>query len=1027
MLMGSVLDTRMISTTPRSLRELERLRALLDSAEGVPLFGAGSGAYDVLATWTGAGSRAGEILVAIARCLGREPEVGATVLIEGLPGVGKTHLLLCLAAVLCFPDVRNALAEMWGFSGDDRDAILNLPRAVVIPVPLDEYRGQAEGLEEIFFAAAEATLARLGYAGDLALSSTSYALRAAEQLLPAYSEELDTEARAAGYETWDALSSADPVAAARIIEEMAAAAGLPTPLLPSRSERLAMLMEAVPPDTAVVWLVDDLFEFLGAAGPKGSRDDLSFLEFIAQRSRITAISVVAAGSSGLPTRGVEERSLLFDETFTLAPRDLRPVMKSAWRAPEAVEDAVRSAVGYLRRAWPDLASDEEELVEAYPFEPLTLRLAEKAGARALRVGNFGVRVLRELGDAIAERPAWQLINAREAAGILVRAARGGHEAQTIDEIISFFRQRAEQLWPGAPEVVGDVIRCLVCAQLAGEVLTAAEVSQALGIDARGQPYLTPRDAEHLLGALAQAGPYVRRIARNGEAGYVVLWRLPARDQARREFERIKQAVSPSDPQIARVLASVLASDRSPIADVASGATIEVRWRNSVRFVWVETADARTLSPQRLAELCARVESRDEPESAALLLAVPLARRAQVEAWRKVIEPLQGRPGAGGIVLWLPRELTAHELEPFRNLVACTMASQVGGTLGAELAEIVDEERTIAEAEAMGVLAAAYFDGQIISGRGVDVDASALARVTGDWAAAIELGVSAALDRVHPDFAAIAPSREIIGRDPVDLIYEEVIRPGVCKVDAGNAAFSWAEAVLAPLGLIVRDEEVCRLSAHASPVARAILDILWARDTTPPHALGRKIDCAEAAKVMFKSSLGLPPELFELSIAALCRLGYLVPFDDHDRPQVVDNIPAPFAAAVRWVARAPLLGPTQWQTVGRLLRAIGHHGVIAPGHEGQQSAWDSLVAARRHWLDLIQHLRERLGELWEALDQGPEQWSETLEELDAAEQLFRMIDPSQPAALGLSGVAAAVSDVLEREGEGGRLARFLSHL
>ncbi len=1029
--MSALLNLDAVSTAPRSLHELERMRALLASGSAsIPLFGAGSHAQALLARWSGAASRHGELLVEIATRLAADESAGTCLLIEGLTGAGKTHLLLALAAALIFEDARPALADVWGFDEEGREALLALPRAFVVPVPLAEHRGQAERLEDIFFAAAERELRRSGIAENIALASTAYAIRIAEEyLLPSHADELNADARALGYEDWQALVSADPALAAAVVERLADALDLPAPLVPSRTERLAMLLEALPPQTALVWLADDLLDFLTAAGPKAARDDFSFLEFIAQRSRIADISLVATGRRRYPDYAAarDESRSIFDQCWSIEPSDLRPLLSLAWRDQDDVAAAVQEAMAHCRRAWGQPPGDPETMREAYPFHPLALRIVEKAGARALGMANFALRALQRLADEIADRPRWQLIGMRQLAPILLHDAASHARGEQVQEVLDYFDQRAGQLWPTAPDVVADVIRCLVCAQLAGEVLTARQVSQALGLDARGLAYLSERDAEHLLGAMVHAGPYIRRVQTDGHTGYLVVWRLPAREQALREFERIKSAVSTTDPQLVSAAVDILSSDESPLADLASGATAELTWRNAVRFAWVEVVDARTLTPERLAEHAQRIASPDEPQSAVLLLAMPFARRAQLEAWRRVAEPAAARPGGDGLLLWLPRELSDRELEPLRSLVACARAERMTGPLAAELAELAHQERAIAATEALSRLTVAYFEGQVLSARGIDLDPSALSRLGGDWASAIEAAVAAAFERVHPQFPAVAPRRPLTDRAPIDLLYEKLIQPGELEAAAGDAAAVWADAVMVPLGLVRRENGRLVLSGRASPVVRPILDTLWARDTTPPHQVGRLIDCTEAARVIFKSPLGLPPELFELCLAALCRLGYLIAYDDADQPQVVENVPAPFAATVRRVARAPLLTTTQWQTIGRLLRAIGYQGVIAPGHEGQQEAWDRLVHARREWLELIQHLRDRLGELWEALDQGPDQWQETLEELDAAEQLFKMINPDLPAALGLAEVAQVVSGLIEENGGAGRLARFLSHL
>ncbi len=514
---------------------------------------------------------------------------------------------------------------------------------------------------------------------------------------------------------------------------------------------------------------------------------------------------------------------------------------------------------------------------------------------------------------------------------------------------------------------------------------------------------------------------------NGGAAYVVVWRLPADEQARREFERVRAAVASSDRRLEERALHLLTSERSPFAEFAGGAVVEITWHNAPRFVWVELADPRVTGEDHLLDLCHRLTSPDSPESAALLIGLPFHHRRQMEAWRRLCEALGSRPGAEGLALWLPRELAAEEAEPLRTLVACAQAEEVVAPLGSEMAEHVRQERTLAEATARGSLTAPYLEGQVISTRGVDVDGRALSQSAEDLEAAVARAVDAALGRRHGEFPRLAPRRLLLGREPVDLLYEELVQPGVAEIGPGSALEVWAQALLGPLGLVNRDEGRLEVTARGSVVVRRLLDMLRARDTAAPHEMGRAVDCAETARALFKSDLGLPPELFELAASILARLGYVVALDEDHNPLVVQDLPAPFAARVRYLARAPALGPTRWQAIGRLLRAIGSQGIIAGDYEGQQRAWDTLVAARHDWLSLIADIRGRLDGLWGALGQGPDQWQETLEELDAAEHLFGLVNPAKPAPLGLLELSDAICELVERESSFGALANFLNRL
>lgn len=1029
MTMAELVAVEELPVSSRSLHEFARLRGLFAELAQSPLFGDAAAAHSLLAGWVGA-TRHGEVLAGLLERIASSEGEGGCFFIQGLTGAGKTHLLLALGAVAGYPCARPVLERVWGLDGGLRSRLASVPACLVVPVPLADHRGSHETLDEILFAAAEQAAAAQPFGLDLFLSRDSYVLKLLhEHVVDVPVDVLDAEARSHGYASWAEMETADRHVAAALVRSLAATETLPGPLTPSPSERLAALVRALPPGTPILWLLDDLSSFVYASGPKGAREDLATLDFLSQRSKIMPLYVVAAGHR-LPagTNGRTGNHTVFAEVFSLAPEHLRPLLRICHRRVDqgrgelAAETAARQA-----KLWPRHAPAADLIEETYPFEPLALRVLEKAGARVLGVANFALRALHDHPEELAGRQSWQLVELRVAARWLLEAAAAAAPAEQLQEVFDYYGQRAAEIWPQDAAVVADVVGVLLAAQLAGETLTAEDVSRAMGLDGRGWPRLTAREAEKLLAALARAGSYVRAVAMGDRRGYVVVWRLAAHEQARREFEGIRAGIAPTDRRLAAAALEALASEGSPFGGLLGGDVFEVTWQHVPRYAYVELTDARSLDEGKLVELCRQLVDLDTPETVALLIGLPFERRRQLEAWRAMAEHLVGRPGAEGLVLWLPREPTSGEMEDLRTLVACAQAEELGRAIGSALAEYAGHERLVALPRAQAALLTMYREGQVLSLEGVDADARTLARAGNSWEDLFSVALEGAFGRRHPDFARAAPRRPLPAREMIDAVYERLIRPGSLEMERGDPASAWAEALMAPMGLVLRSNGLLELTARGSVVLRAILDLLRARDTSSPHEPGHAVSCSELARVLFKSSFGLPPQLSELAVAALCRLGYLVALDEQERMVVVQDLPAPFAAQVKFVARAPLLGPTDWEAIGRLLRAIGHHGHVAGDYEGQQRAWDALVQARHAWLARIADLRRQLGDFWEATDQGPEQWRETLEDLDAAEQLFRLIDPSRPGPLGLAEVAEAVRGLIAGERSFGALARFLARL
>jgi hypothetical protein len=1031
MSMGELVAAAELPVAPRSLHEFERMKALLQRPEQVPLFGQAAAGHWLLAGWASQGQH-GQVLSKILARLAERQGSGGCFLVHGLPGSGKTHLLLALAAMAQFAAGRSVLGQTWGLDERLRRELADLPACLVAPVPLADHQGSAEPLGDIIFAAIEQAAAAKPFGLELPLSADSYALKLLrDQVWQVAEEELDAQARSRGYGSWAELQAADRGLAGAVARAMAAQLSLPAPLMPSLSERLAAVLQALGEGTPVVVLLDDLSGFLASAGPKGGREDVQVLEFLCQHAKIAPVYVVAAGhrpGAEAGSQAWEATLRVFDASYALPPESGRPILRAAWQdAGYDREEMMASVAGRVAQAWPEVAADAEDIAETYPYEPLAMRVMEKAGARALGVANFALRALRDHAETLKEREPWQLVGLGTAAQWLVEAVASAASVEQVQEVFDYYSQRAPEVHPQKSEIVVEVVRVLLAAQLAGEALSASEVSQAVGLDRMSRPRLMPREAETLLGKLTHAGPYVKRVQRDGGHAYVVVWRLAADEQARREFERLRSSVAPGDRRIAEAAVEVMTGRQSPLGDIAGGEIVEIQWHNAPRYLWVEMTDARTLDETKVLEVSRALVDLDAPETACLFIGAPFHRREQVEAWRRTAERVTGRPGTEGLALWLPRELTAAEKEALRTLVACGQAEEMGGPLSAALTGHAYQERMVAERQALTTLAAAYREGQVMSLQGLDAEARRLSETGAAWEELFTTAADAALTRRHPEFPRLAPRRPILGREPIDLVYDGFVRPGGGDVEAGAPLWSWVAALMEPLGLVARRNGHVDLTARGNAVARAVLDAIRARDTAGPTEMGHAVDCAELTRVLFKSALGLPPGMVELVVAALCRLGYLVAMDEEGRPLVASDMPSPFAANVATVARAPLLGPTQWEAIGRLLRATGAQGTIAGDYEGQQRAWDTLVGARHHWLQLIQRIRERLDGYWEAVNQGPEDWPETLEDLDAAEQLFKLVNPARPAPLGLAEVAEAVRELVSRDSSFGALARFLSRL
>jgi hypothetical protein len=200
-----------------------------------------------------------------------------------------------------------------------------------------------------------------------------------------------------------------------------------------------------------------------------------------------------------------------------------------------------------------------------------------------------------------------------------------------------------------------------------------------------------------------------------------------------------------------------------------------------------------------------------------------------------------------------------------------------------------------------------------------------------------------------------------------------------------------------------------------------------RDQTPEHERGRLLSCADLAQHLVKSPLGLPPELFELVLAALVRAGYLEAFGAEHQPLVGPELPVPFAEAVQFVARPALLSWTMWQVLSRVTRVVLGRGIPSLGYAEQAEIWEALLEEREKQLARVARMRAALQELRGVLGQSEALWSDSLGDLAAAEDFFGHLESGLTAAEGLARFTNWLGPHLQEGQSSGALGSLLRRL
>ncbi len=807
----------------------------------------------------------------------------------------------------------------------------------------------------------------------------------------------------------------------------------------SRVERMARLLEVVDGKqiSGVIYLIDDLGDFLASVDTKAMQGDLVFLEFLAHRGKIAPLWTVA--DLEVPLReipGVDvplarRISDLYRGGLALSSAHIRWVVANAVRPASA--EACGRALDEMVRAHEEAFGAEitaEEVVGSFPLQPLAARCAEEIGVRALGRADGLLTVLRDASEAglLAERSHLQPLTVADVFELLRPQLRSTPDAAPyLGQALEYYEAHAPEVYPAKPDLLRQVVRVLIALRLANLWPGEAELRRALGLTAEGKPVVEQAELRDLLEAARLHGRFieVRRGREETEDVYYVEVHTPIGDTLRERLSLARESIGRDDPRLMHT-AVAHAGPGVPLAELAEGALLEVHWRNTARAVAAALGSVQSLDELGIDR---RVQELSGPETIAtvhLHVATLLSSEQQKARWKEITDGTLAGRWSASILCWLPRPLHERELDVLRDCAACRLLLSQRQTLEQErgLAQRLEEEEARLGAQVREVVRAAYYEGSVQASFGEAVSSGELAGMDGDWRTATNAIAGWALDRTFPEFARIAPRQFLAEREQIDLLVDEFIRPGGAIPDPESRLATLIEAFMMPLGLARRDKPGWVLDIGRSAAAEEVMQRIRARDQTPETERGRPLICADLAEHLLKSELGLPPQMFELLIAALIRRGYLMALDERGKPVRLENIPTPIARYLQQVARPALLSYEQWQMLSRLTRIVFDQAISHPDHAAQAIVWEALVEAREEWLGRVDRLRAEVDELRNRLDQPRDSWSETLRALSHIERFFRMIDPEQYAAEGLNSLLERADPFLDTSNGATKLRELL---
>ncbi len=875
---------------------------------------------------------------------------GGAFLLSGVYGTGKSHLLAVLGLLAEFPDARQRFAKRNPTWAQFLQSFANR-RHFVAYISLDEFDPTAFALETIV------------------------------------AKEVAAEAERKGF-------------------------ALPTKTA-ARGEWLHAVWQTVQVNgfAGIVILLDELAMFLNAKSGESLNRDASFLQFLAQATHRVPLLLVGALQRGVEDlQRIEPYALTqirdrFQQTWVLSFAHALPLINQVLLRKRN-EAQLRQRIGELQRQsdWAQRFS-AEQIFSCYPFHPLTIRCLERS------IGAFFSRT-----RSIVTFVQWS---------VQQNLDKNWYELITPDLLIDHFEPDMlvhPQLRPFAHQVLPyfrrwdeehrarneneKIVKSILAFQVGGEEPSAQTLADAL-----------MRDANEIwskLERLRAEANFVDAVKRTGSPDdtYRLDPQITVTDALHRRLNEAMQSLTDDDPRLLRFAWECRSEDWTlpPLFELR---TMTVSWLRTQRRVAVTVTDLRRITETHLQQIIANLASPHMDECLQLFVAVPIAVDEQRGYFAELLKKIAlegssdgGKRFAHAVIALLPREPNDAELRRWKENAAVWLLSQdlslAESELGMRVLERVREMLPARQWETQRLMQRLYGDGSLIGLETGDLGLAVNKLVGSEFASFDELVRIAAeqsLPKVFPRFPTIAPRREASTQTHNALA--RLILKGLPAASLDINARRWLELVAMPLGIVAVSER--SREPEVSPL----------RVTTPSPELtdaalrivGNGAPYREVEAELTKSEFGLTPELTQLIIASLLRLGWLLAFDRNGEALAPERISTPLVRSIALLRPTQVLSSDEWQTVRPLLAALLDNVPENLTPETQQQVWMQLREQVHAWKLMAQDTSARLAQWMRELTQSERQWQRTVETLHLCAELASLTTQPLSAADGLRQLTA----------------------
>jgi hypothetical protein len=947
----------------------------------------------------------------ILNSLARVDGPGGAFIVRGVYGSGKSHLLAVVSLLAEFPEAWPIFLAGHPEFNDIARCFHPQRRLLVVQVALDEAGPSSQPLEDTVFETIQRELRARNPGLEVLLAQASHVISVAREfLLPRYANELDELSRPLAA-SWSELAQKDARAAALVAQQLCARESLPLRLWRSRAEAIGLLEEALRENgyKGIVVLLDELGLFLSAKGKRELDADASFLQFLAQQTSRAPVWLVVTIQRSLEEIGDVDRHTLRQigdrfEKHALSIAQAREVLSRKLvrkRNPETYAQAIEALhAGLSRQGVPPFSA--AALAECYPLNPMALDLLEGLADSVLSKTRTLLQFVQQSASVggLLDRSHDRLLAPADIFDFFWPRMSDMPEVTAQRAAFSFLESRVRS-FAEKQALALSIAKGLVLCSLAGVQWHVRQHAAALAFSDAGAAVQCAQ-AREALESLRRRGAYVEVSRQEGKWAdiYFLDVATDASELLRRRLDEMLAAMTDEDQRVLEFAHAAAGQQGVPLGTLATPRAMAFEWHNTRRWATVQVCDLRGIGEAQLRNAAAVIESPASREDAHLFLGTLYDPEGQQAAWQRAAAAVAGR-FAAGLAAWIPRAADGRDIEVLREHAALRIALQdpalKQGRKAAAMRRLASEKAVALEQEAARIVKRLYAEGRVLSvGKQAPIAAPDLEQ---DWEKVLSELLAPRLAAVFPNFAAVAPARLLAGRQQVNQVINQFLRPDQPVVLPGSSLEAHVRDYLAPLGLARKDGGRWAVSASACTVVEAVLALL-SRDE--PAAF------ADLERGLAKS-VGLVREQVELALAAMAKAGWVVPCDAFLKPIPFEQLGTPVSEHQPFWARAALIPAEKREAAIELGRALFDRELGELDLPAQQQLWRDACAWAARMKREMPALRQSLEGARNALGHERIMWAATYALLGRAQSFAEKVPEGVPAHEGLSAAIQALGE------------------